>query len=1061
MTTDPIPVAEHLPILLRAFAEPATSGQKQPRRRKANGNHLHASEWSLVFDCETTTDPGQALRFGFCRVYRNEELRKHICFYRPDGVSKSELALIKKCATTHEFEVMPTAEFIDKVFYKYGYHLRAMIVGFNLPFDLSRLAIGHSAARPTKRDQSMYGGFSLKLSPLANCPPIQFKHQSRYVSLLRFAGYNPQPARSQRKRGERVPAKRGYFLDLRTLAAALFSRSFSLASLAQFVGAPRKLHTNEHGKTLTAAYLDYARQDVETTWECFLLLRARYMAMGLNTPVNRIFSEASIGKAYFDKIGIMPWLEAQPNVSGSMKSTIMSTFYGGRSEVKIRREMRQVILCDFLSMYPTVCTLMKLWPFVIAQGVSWKDGTAEVRRLLKRVTLEDLQIPSNWQSITALVQVQPNSDIFPVRAAYKGSGDGTIGANYVSGESGVWFTLADCIASQVLTGKQIRVIKAFTFAPLPAQAGLQELDIPGGVTLDPYTSDLYKELIQSRQGIKRRRDSAKGRERDELDVQQNTIKIATSATSYGIFAEINVNDRPNGELSRIFGACDPPFTLTTSRDEKPGRFFHPLLATSITGAARLMLAIAERLITDAGLEWAFCDTDSMAIAKPINMPDGEFQERVRRIVNWFQKLNPYNFGDDILKIEDVNFDLRKRSTIRPLFVWAVSAKRYVLFNIEKGSPVIRKASAHGLGHFQEPYSDTEPAPTIPKPKESLAKIGVRLWQHDLWWTIAKAAIDGIPDHELELEFHAALKQPAISPYAATTPRNLNWFKAYNSEREYCDKVKPMGFVNVFSARRDLDGHGPAADERPEKDRSTRLPIKPVAPFERNPTRAAEQVFDRNTGERISIDDLRTYKQALSQYHLHPEDKFHNGDYLNRGATLRRHIFVSGVEYIGKESNKWEEQFFLGADPEQELRYGVRPATRKSISRGVKAIVASQGLRDTATRLKISRGKLSELLKLGFGGCKPEFMQRISGTLADINSALVQENRHESELLKLSKREIRENGISNFARQLEMDSANLAKMLSGARAISPKAKLKLQALFGLNPPNSVAGNKLSG
>src|ERR1700686_3370080 len=32
-----------------------------------------------------------------------------------------------------------------------------------------------------------------------------------------------------------------------------------------------------------------------------------------------------------------------------------------------------------LSMYPTVCTLMGLWRFVIAGGMSWKDTTDETR----------------------------------------------------------------------------------------------------------------------------------------------------------------------------------------------------------------------------------------------------------------------------------------------------------------------------------------------------------------------------------------------------------------------------------------------------------------------------------------------------------------------------------------------------------------------------------------------------------------------------------------------------------------------------------------------------------
>jgi hypothetical protein len=79
-----------------------------------------------------------------------------------------------------------------------------------------------------------------------------------------------------------------------------------------------------------------------------------------------------------------------------------------------------------------------------------------------------------------------------------------------------------------------------------------------------------------------------------------------------------------------------------------------------------------------------------------------FRCRAFRIVAWFDSLNPYNFPGSILKIEEVNYNLQNSKVRAPLFVWAVSAKRYALFNIENGQPVIRKASAHGLGHLQAP-----------------------------------------------------------------------------------------------------------------------------------------------------------------------------------------------------------------------------------------------------------------------------------------------------------------------------------------------------------------------
>ena len=72
----------------------------------------------------------------------------------------------------------------------------------------------------------------------------------------------------------------------------------------------------------------------------------------------------------------------------------MSAYFGGRAEVHWRREIRQVLYCDFLSMYPTVCTLMGLWRFVIAQGMEWSDTTEKIRALVNSISLDDLQRPN-------------------------------------------------------------------------------------------------------------------------------------------------------------------------------------------------------------------------------------------------------------------------------------------------------------------------------------------------------------------------------------------------------------------------------------------------------------------------------------------------------------------------------------------------------------------------------------------------------------------------------------------------------------------------------------------
>lgn len=76
-----------------------------------------------------------------------------------------------------------------------------------------------------------------------------------------------------------------------------------------------------------------------------------------------------------------------------------------------------------------------------------------------------------------------------------------------------------------------------------------------------------------------------------------------------------------------------------------------------------MLAITERLVIDEDLDWAFCDTDSLAIARPQGLSEAVFQEKVQRIRTKLSKLDPYGDGKELLKLEDANFDPADGKTI--------------------------------------------------------------------------------------------------------------------------------------------------------------------------------------------------------------------------------------------------------------------------------------------------------------------------------------------------------------------------------------------------------------
>jgi hypothetical protein len=395
----------------------------------------------------------------------------------------------------------------------------------------------------------MVGGFTFKLSDRENRPNLRVKHLSRRAAFINFAYAGEHPtARSRRKRKQTTIRERGFFLDLKTLAAALTSKSHSLDSLAEFLEVPRKTLFQDFGREIDAEFIGYAMNDAEVTWQCYRGLVRRFKQHELTrTLPHKIYSEAGLGKAYLREMGIRPWRQMQPDFDQNIIGAIMSSYFGGRAEVHRRREIVQALYCDFASMYPTVCTLMGLWKFVTANGMTQQDATSEIRAFLDQVGVADLQRPETWQKLRVLVKVRPDADIFPVRARYGKEQMATIGLNYLSADRPLWFTLADCVASKLLTGGAPKVIQAIRFEPKAVQNRLRPVAIAGTeeYLINPAIDDFYKRVIDLRRSVKRQLNKQKEKDADEreikrLDSEQLALKILANATSYGVFIELNV-----------------------------------------------------------------------------------------------------------------------------------------------------------------------------------------------------------------------------------------------------------------------------------------------------------------------------------------------------------------------------------------------------------------------------------------------------------------------------------------------------------------------------------------
>ena len=903
----------HTPIAMRAFSKP--NGQPLAQKRKSRIIDL-TSEWQVIFDTETTMCPAQKLRVGFAQIRKADDLIKEIAFYA-DDLSKADIETVHRYAADRGLDTCSIAEFRKKVLLDVCYRANGTLIGFNLPFDIARIAIEAGEARGNMR-----GGFTFALTEWKSDPNIRVKHLSPSASLIDWAApKGQQTGRGMRRRNAKVAHNRGSFVDVKTLASALLTGRFSLKALAEKLDVPtQKLDTSEHGGPITFDYLDYARADVQATWECFEALQKRYTEFELAAPIGRILSEAGLGKALLDKMGIRPLLaDGWDKVDLSVFGHLMPTYYGGRAEVRIRRQVTEVIHTDFKSMYPTVNALQRLHEFLVADGFETYDATEEVQSFLDGLSLESLQNKATWRKLRAIVQIEPDHTLLPVRAPYAGPGKPyTIGLNYLTADFPCWYALADIAACKILSGRVPRIRRAIGFRPGPKQVGLMPVKLMGrdDCELDPNASDLFSAIINMRDKAKTAKDPI-----------EKHLKILANSTGYGVYAEIIRDDAPKVEPLTIIGPDGKSFTCQTKALEEPGRYFHPLLATMITSGARLMLACAEVVAARQHLGWAFCDTDSLAFARPEKMDRDEFETRVQKVIDWFVPLNPYEKPGSILQIEDVNYGSGTKE-LAPLYCWAISAKRYALFNIDAdGQPMIRKASAHGLGHLMEPYGEDDPAPGVPDPVDALSKIGVKRWQFDLWYHIIKAALDGYPN-QVALDYHQALSKPALMRYGATSPAMLRWVKVFNQGKAYCEQIKPFGFMVALIAKgeSDLEPEAKLLGEIPRGRPKRYFRPKPVAPFERDPAKADAFAFDRETGESVPLELLKSYAKTLRLYHLSAEDKFNNGGPWDSGLTIRRHVFAIEPQYIGKEANKVGD--FGEADPAGDTVTNLKQAIRR-------------------------------------------------------------------------------------------------------------------------------------
>lgn len=227
----------------------------------------------FVFDTETTIDKKQNLKVGcamLCleskemydetKAYEHPIIQKWL-FYPNDWEmvnSPEEHETLKKYAQDNNFNLITRSAFINNVLIPFSVFKGYRLIGFNLPFDLSRLAIDCGKTR----GRSFRNGFSLSLSENLR---VRIKSLGKTASFIRFSTQKGKCKTS------------GRFVDLKSFTFALTNfGGFTLKTACKTWDTPhQKIDVEEHG-LITKQYLDYLVNDVLCTYDLWGKLNEDY-----------------------------------------------------------------------------------------------------------------------------------------------------------------------------------------------------------------------------------------------------------------------------------------------------------------------------------------------------------------------------------------------------------------------------------------------------------------------------------------------------------------------------------------------------------------------------------------------------------------------------------------------------------------------------------------------------------------------------------------------------------------------------------------------------------------
>jgi len=414
------------------------------------------------------------------------------------------------------------------------------------------------------------------------------------------------------------------------------------------------------------------------------------------------------------------------------------------------------------------------------------------------------------------------------------------------------------------------------------------------VQIDPYKDDLFRKVIEQRKLHK------------SDDALSYWLKILANSI-YGFFVELIPEHQKKKVPVNVFSG-EKKFTDSSEVLENAGPWFFPPLASLITAAGRLLLAMTEACVKQKRGTYLFCDTDSLAIVSsenggPLNIAGSEGVRilpwpEVQSVVDSFASLNPYDpkaVTGSILNLVDANYvdsDPKKRR--RQLYGHSIAAKRYALYEKLGNSGIkIVDPKAHGIGFLYPPKDSPEDwEEDVPQ------------WTYEMWDYIVRSGL------ELPKETPSWLDIPQMMRLTVTTYNVLEMLGEWEMARPYNFLFLPMvdplfGYAFDRQANEKVLLVCPFSSKQGEW-----FDLECVNIHNGKKYKMLDSTKERNPPSDVVFPSQ--FARLLAEYQQHPEAKSLAPDGTpcradTKGLLQRAHITAGELRYVGKEADrKWEE-----------------------------------------------------------------------------------------------------------------------------------------------------------